>query len=73
MATRIDVFAAGIMLPALGLPVLLACVIIGTVTALLSSLGVMIGGMASSRIGRHAEVAGGVILIGLGIKIFVEH
>ena len=73
IATSIDAFAADITLPGLGLPVLLTCIIIGTVTALLSSLGVMIGGMASSRIGKYAEIAGGVILIGLGIKIFVEH
>lgn len=73
VATSIDAFAAGITLPALGLPVLLTCIAIGIVTALLSGLGVMIGGMASTRIGKYAEVAGGVILIGLGINIFVEH
>ncbi|WP_339823150.1 manganese efflux pump MntP family protein [uncultured Parasphingorhabdus sp.] len=73
IATSIDAFAAGITLPALALPVLLTCIAIGIITALLSSLGVMIGGMASSRIGKYAEVAGGIILIALGIKIFVEH
>ncbi|MGI9362287.1 MAG: manganese efflux pump MntP, partial [Parasphingorhabdus sp.] len=73
IATSIDAFAAGITLPALGLPVLLTCIAIGIITALLSSWGVMIGGMASSRIGKYAEVAGGVILISMGIKIFVEH
>ena len=73
IATSIDAFAAGITLPALGLPVLLTCIAIGIVTALVSGLGVMIGGMASSRIGKYAEGAGGVILIALGIKIFVEH
>ena len=73
IATSIDAFAAGITLPALALPVLLTCIAIGIITALLSSLGVMIGGMASSRIGKYAEVTGGIILIALGIKIFVEH
>lgn len=73
VATSIDALAAGISLPAMGLPVLLTCVTIGVVTALLSSVGVMIGGVASSRIGRHAEVAGGLVLIGLGIRIFVQH
>jgi putative Mn2+ efflux pump MntP len=73
IATSIDAFAAGITLPALGLPVLLTCIAIGIVTALVSGLGVMIGGMASSRIGKYAEGAGGVVLIALGIKIFVEH
>ncbi len=73
IATSIDAFAAGITLPALGLPVLLTCIAIGIITALFSGLGVLIGGMASSRIGKYAEGAGGVILISLGIKIFVEH
>jgi|TARA_R110000787_G_scaffold283515_1_gene396422 putative Mn2+ efflux pump MntP len=73
IATSIDAFAAGITLPALGLPVLLTCIAIGILTALLSGLGVLIGAMASSRIGKYAEVAGGVLLVALGIKIFVEH
>lgn len=73
IATSIDAFAAGITSPALGPPVLLTCIAIGIITALLSGLGVLSGGMVSSRIGKYAEFAGGVILIGLGIKIFVEH
>ena len=73
IATSIDAFAVGITLTTLGFSVLLTCIAIGIITALLSGLGVLIGAMASSRIGKYAEVAGGIILIGLGIKIFVEH
>lgn len=73
VATSIDAMAAGITLPTLDLPVLSTCIIIGVVTGILSAAGVLIGGIASSRIGKFAEVAGGVILIALGIKIFVEH
>ncbi len=73
IATSIDALAAGITLPTLGLPVFETCIAIGLITALLSALGVFIGGMASSRVGKFAEVAGGIILIVLGIKIFVEH
>ena len=73
IATSIDAFAVGITLTTLGFSVLLTCIAIGVITTLLSSLGVMLGGMASSRIGKYAEVAGGIILIALGIKIFIEH
>lgn len=73
VATSVDALAAGLTLPTLGAPIFLACAAIGAVTALLSAGGVFIGGIASARIGKQAEIAGGVILIGLGIKIFVEH
>lgn len=73
IATSVDALAAGLALPTVGAPIVLACVVIGAVTALLSAGGVFIGGMASARIGKQAEIAGGIILIGLGIKIFVEH
>lgn len=73
IATSIDALAAGITFPTLGLPVFLTCIAIGITTALLSALGVFIGGMASSHIGKFAEIAGGIILIALGINIFVAH
>ncbi|MEH6756900.1 MAG: manganese efflux pump MntP family protein [Parasphingorhabdus sp.] len=73
VATSIDALAAGITFPTLNLPVLWTCIIIGAVTAILSVAGVFIGGIASSRVGKFAEIAGGFILIALGIKIFVEH
>jgi len=73
IATSIDAAAAGVTLPTLGAPVLLACAIIGTVTAVLSAAGVYFGAAAGNRFGKAAEVAGGLILIGLGLKIFVEH
>lgn len=73
VATSIDALAAGITFPTLDLPVLWTCVVIGLVTGILSVAGVFIGGIASSRIGKFAEVMGGLILIALGIKIFIEH
>ena len=73
IATSIDAAAAGITLPTLGAPVLLACAIIGAVTAVLCTAGVYIGAAAGNRFGKAAEVAGGLILIGLGLKIFIEH
>ena len=73
IATSIDALAAGITLPTLDLPILQTCIAIAIVTAAVSAFGVMIGSMASKRIGKYAGAAGGIILIALGIKIFVEH
>ena len=73
IATSIDALAAGIALPTFDLPILQTCIAIALVTAALSAFGVLIGSLASKRIGKFAELAGGIILIALGMKIFVEH
>ena len=72
-ATSIDAFAAGVTMPSLGLPAAQSCIVIGMITAVLSAAGTFIGRAASRWIGKYAEIAGGLVLIGLGIKILVEH
>ena len=73
IATSIDAFAAGITLPAMDLPPLATCALIAIVTAFLSAVAIALGQRAGDRFGRHAEVAGGVMLIFLGIRIVFEH
>jgi putative Mn2+ efflux pump MntP len=73
IATSIDAAVAGITLPSFGVPILLACGVIGLTTAVLTYPGVYLGALVGARIGKWAELLGGMILIGLGIKIFVEH
>lgn len=73
LATSIDALAAGITLPTLGVPPLLAVALIGCVTAVMSGAGVLLGRVAGDRLGTWAERAGGLILIGLGVKILAEH
>lgn len=73
VATSIDALAAGITLPALGVSPWLAVGLIGLVTFVLSGAGVMLGRRAGDHLGEWAERAGGVILIGLGVKIVAEH
>ena len=73
VATSIDALAAGITLPTLGVAPLVAVTLIGIVTALMSGAGVVLGRIAGDRMGEWAERAGGIILIGLGIKILAEH
>lgn len=71
IATSIDAAIAGVTLPTIGAPIVLACVVIGLTTSLLTYPGVYLGALVGARIGKWAEVLGGLILIGLGIKIFM--
>jgi putative Mn2+ efflux pump MntP len=73
VATSIDAAAAGLTLPTIGLPILLSVATIGATTALLSYGGVLAGRAAGQWLGRYAEVAGGLILIGIGVNIFIDH
>jgi putative Mn2+ efflux pump MntP len=73
IATSIDAAAAGVTLPLLGRPIWLACSVIGGATALISGGGVWLGSIAGARLGKPAELLGGAVLIGLGVKIFVQH
>lgn len=73
LATSIDAAVAGITLPSFGAPIVLACVVIGLTTSALTYPGVYLGALVGAKIGKWAEVLGGLILIGLGTKIFVAH
>ena len=73
LATSIDALAAGLTLPTLGVALPPAVALIGIVTALMSGAGVLLGRIAGDRIGAWAERAGGIILIGLGIRILGQH
>ncbi|MEJ6595815.1 manganese efflux pump MntP family protein [Parasphingorhabdus sp.] len=73
IATSIDAAVAGVTLPSFGVPIILACGVIGLTTAVLTYPGVYLGALVGARIGKWAELLGGMILIGLGVKIFAEH
>ena len=73
VATSVDAFAVGITLPMLGAPLLLSLVTIGLTTALLSGAAVFLGRRFGARLGRRLDALGGLLLIGLGVKILVSH
>ena len=73
VATSIDAAAVGVTIAFLQQPVLVTCTVIGIVTFLLSSAGVLLGRALGSVVGKRAELLGGLMLIGLGCKILVEH
>lgn len=78
VATSLDALAVGVTLlaaqtsSALPLPFLVCAGLIGLVTFALSVAAVEIGKRAGDRFSAQAEVAGGVVLIGIGLKILVE-
>ena len=73
VATSIDALAVGLSLAFLNMPILFAAVIIGVVSFLFSLTGFFLGKKAGERFGGYAEIAGGLILIGIGVKILSEH
>ena len=72
VATSIDALAVGITFAFLGTPIIEAISIIGCTTLGLSMLGVVIGNFFGTLYKKKAEIAGGVILILIGLKILLE-
>lgn len=73
VATSIDALAVGITFAFLQVDILPAVSFIGIITFLLSALGMKVGNVFGSRYKSWAEIAGGVILMAIGIKILLEH
>ncbi len=73
VATSIDALAAGFTLPMLGAPLVSCLVTIGLTTAACSAAGLFAGRRFGAALGSRLDVVGGVLLVGLGVKILVEH
>jgi putative Mn2+ efflux pump MntP len=72
VATSIDALAVGVSLGVLGSPVLVPALVIGLVCFVFSCTGVMSGERLEKLLGNRIEIAGGVILIMLGVQILTE-
>lgn len=73
VATSIDALAVGITLAFLGADIVSAAAQIGVVTFVLSFVGVAVGHAFGARFEKPATIVGGVVLIGIGLKILLEH
>ncbi|MDO9578187.1 MAG: manganese efflux pump MntP family protein [Candidatus Cloacimonadales bacterium] len=73
IATSIDALAVGLSFSVLQVQIITPAVIIGIVTFLLSLAGVYIGGKFGSIFENKIELMGGLVLIGIGLKILFEH
>ena len=73
VGTSIDAGAVGVGLAFLGADIWLIAASIGLTTFALATLGLLIGKAAGARLGKIVELIGGLALIGLGLKILLEH
>jgi putative Mn2+ efflux pump MntP len=73
IATSIDAMAAGFTLNLLDLNPFASMIIIGLVTYIFSYIGVFVGSRGGGYIESKAEKLGGIVLIGIGVKILFEH
>lgn len=73
LATSIDALAVGITFAFLNTNIVIAALMIGIITWILSIAGVKIGNRFGDKYEKKAEFAGGAILVLLGIKILLEH
>ena len=73
VATSIDALAVGLSLSFLKVDILQPAVIIGLITLGLSFVGVLIGQRLGHLFEKKIEILGGLILIGIGVKILCEH
>ncbi len=72
-ATSIDALAVGLSLSVLGVEIWVPSTIIGIITACVSFGGILLGSKLHVRFGRHAEIAGGIVLILIAVRIVVSH
>lgn len=73
VATSIDALAVGISFAALSVNIWLAAGVIAAVTLLCCVLAGFLGRRFGALLGEWAQIFGGLLLVGIGIKIFVEH
>jgi putative Mn2+ efflux pump MntP len=73
IATSIDALAVGLSFSVIKTPIMGASIIIGVITFLICLFGVYIGNKFGHLFEKQAETIGGIILIGIGIKILTEH
>ena len=73
VATSIDALAVGVTFAFLQVNIVLAAGLIGVITFAMSAIGVKVGNIFGARYKSRAELAGGIILVLLGVRILLEH
>lgn len=73
VATSIDALAVGLSLALLGVQIWYPAVLIGIVAFAFTAVGLHLGCRFGSLLGKRMEVVGGLILIGIGVRILIDH
>ena len=73
IATSIDALIVGVTFAVLKNDIIIPAIIIGVITFIMSVAGVKLGNAFGNKMGKNAEIFGGIVLILIGIKVVVEH
>jgi putative Mn2+ efflux pump MntP len=73
VATSIDALAVGLSFAFLKIDIMLAALTVGLAAFIITVIAQLIGNKVGIMVGKRAEIIGGLILIGIGIKILLEH
>jgi manganese efflux pump family protein len=73
LATSIDSLAVGLSFAFIQVNILYACLIIGVTAFIITNLGFYLGRKAGHVLGQRAKIAGGIILIGIGLRVLLSH
>ena len=73
IATSIDALAVGLSLAMLGVSIWLPALVIGLVAGVLTVAGMLLGRRVGTAWGPRVEILGGLVLLGIGVKILLEH
>ena len=73
VATSIDALAVGLTLGVIGSTILIPVLVIGIVAAVFTVAGMFLGRLIGPRLGKRIEALGGVLLLGIAVKIVLEH
>ena len=73
LATSIDALAVGLSLGVVRAGILYPALVIGATSLVMTLAGARLGPVLGRIVGKRAELLGGLILIGIGVKILVEH
>jgi manganese efflux pump family protein len=73
VATSIDALAVGFSFSLLQTLILFPATIIGIVCFCMTAVGMIFGKGLARVFGRKVEIVGGIVLIGIGVKILIEH
>jgi len=73
VAVSIDAFAVGLSLAFLSISIWTPSAVIGVVTSALSLVGLWLGASLGQRFGKKMEIVGGLVLLGIGVKVLFEH
>lgn len=73
IATSIDALAVGVSLSALKVNIFYSITIISIITFICCTIAILVAKRFGNLLGKRAGIVGGIILIAIGVKIFIEH